>query len=113
MGERVKTHLIVTNQWDEYEVRWVRRLIDTSPLFNSHGTLTFIITGGNGGREEIETFDLNYVAQRAKACTGARGRGSVTIDKSQIYLKEAKGEVLIGVVTHKHIRQYSPMYDEL
>lgn len=110
---RVKTHLIVTEQFDEYGTRWVRRLIDTNPEFNSEGTLTFAILS-NKGRIEMKTFDINSVQRMAQKFTEPKGRGALTSDKSYIYIKEMGGkETLIGVVQHDHIRRYAPMYDEI
>ena len=40
---KVKTHLIVTDQYDEYGTRWVRPLSTVEPEFNGQGTLTFAI----------------------------------------------------------------------
>ena len=49
----------------------------------------------------------------AMKSTYPRGRGALTVDKARIYIKEEDGgEKLLGVVTHKHIRKYAPMYDE-
>ena len=108
----VKTHLIVTDQWDEYSIKWVKRLIDTRPKLDEYGYPTFIIIAGSG-RTEMKTFNIFDVEKQAKRSTAPRGRGSFTSDQGYIYIKEEKGETLIGVVTHNHIRKYSPMYDEL
>lgn len=108
----VKTHLIVTDQYDEYEVNWVKRLVDSKPKLDEHGFPTFSVVT-NKGRIDIKTFDINYLEKRAKAYTFPKGRGAVTSDKGYIYIKEEEGEVLLAVVSHTHIRKYAPMYDDI
>ena len=110
---RVKTHLIVTNQYEEYSVKWHRRLLDSNPkLIN--GVPLFILIRHSGGRMELNTIDLPYLEKAAKQFTFPRGRGSVTTDKTDIYIKEVDGnEKLMATVTHNHIRKYAPMYDEI
>lgn len=110
---RVKTHLIVTNQYEEYSVKWHRRLLDSNPkLIN--GVPLFILIRHSGGRMELNTIDLPYLEKAAKKFTFPRGRGSVTTDKTDIYIKEVDGnEKLMATVTHNHIRKYAPMYDEI
>ena len=41
----IKTHLIVTGQWEEYDVKWCGRLIDTNPVLKN-GMPTFVIITG-------------------------------------------------------------------
>jgi hypothetical protein len=107
----MKTHLIVTDQYDEYGTRWVRPLSTVEPEFNGEGTLTFAIIS-NKGRMEFKTFDVNYVQRQAQKFTQPKGRGAKTTDKCYIYVKTKGGtETLIGVVQHDHIRKYAPMYD--
>ena len=108
----VKTHLIVVDQYDEYKVRWTKRLIETKPKLNENGLPVFIVASSKG-RIEVPTLNMNYLEKMAKKFTYPRGRGSITTDKGYIYIKEEDNEVLIGVVEHNHIRKYSQMYDEL
>jgi hypothetical protein len=109
---RVKTHLIVTDQYEDYKVKWCGRLLDADPKLKN-GLPIFIITT-NSGRMELNTLDLVEVERQAKKFTYPRGRGSITTDKGFIYIKENNGnEKLLGVVIHNHIRKYAPMYDEL
>lgn len=110
MGD--KTHLIVIDQYDEYEVKWVHRLVDTNPKLDERGYPTFAILS-NKGRMELKTFDMNYLEKQAKKFTYPRGRGALTTDKGYIYIKEENEEVLVAVVTHRHIRKYAPMFDEI
>lgn len=108
----IKTHLIVTGQWEEYEVKWCGRLIDTNPVLKNGMPIFVIIT--NSGRMELNTIDLAAVETAAKKFTYPRGRGSVTTDKGYIYVITQGGEEkLLGIVVHNHIRKYAPMYDEL
>ena len=109
---RVKTHLIITDQWDDYKIKWVKRLLDTKPKLDNYGYPTFIILS-NSGRVEMKTLSINDLEKNAKRLSYPRGRGSFTSDTVRIYIKEEKQEVLIGYVIQNHHRQYSPMYDEL
>ena len=109
---KVKTHLIVTAQWDDYIVKWVKRLIDIKPKLDSNGYPTFIVAA-NGMRTEMKTFNIFDVEAQAKRQTYPRGRGSLTSDTSYIYIVGEKQEILLGIITHNHVRKYSPMYDEL
>ena len=110
---RVKTHLIVTDQYDEYEVKWHKRLLDSNPKL-TNGMPTFILIRHSGGRMELNTINLLYLEKMAKKFTFPKGRGSVTTDKTDIYIKEVDdNEKLMATVTHNHIRKYAPMYDEL
>ena len=108
----VKTHLIVKDQYDEYEVKWVKPLIKTNPQFDSNGNLQFAVIS-NKGRLEVNTFNLMQLEKSAKNFTFPKGRQSVTKDKGYIYLKEKEGESLVAVVIHTHIRKYAPMYDDI
>ena len=110
---RVKTHLIATDQYEEYSVKWHRRLLDSNPkLIN--GVPLFILIRHSGGRMELNTIDLPYLEKTAKKFTFPKGRGSVTTDKTDIYIKEVDGnEKLMATVIHNHIRKYAPMYDEI
>ena len=110
----VKTHLIVTDQWDDYQISWVKFLRQiTNPKLDGRGYPTFVIIS-NQGRIEIKTFDMNYLTNSAKKFTFPRGRGAFTQDKGYIYIKTVDdSEVLLGVVTHNHIRKYAPMFDEV
>lgn len=110
----VKTHLIVTDQWDDYEVRWIKKLSSIeNPKLDESGYPIFAILS-NKGRMEIKTFDMNYLETSAKKFTLPRGRGSLTQDKGYIYIKTVDGdEILLAVVTHSHYRKYAPMFDDI
>ena len=109
---KVQTHLIVTGQYEEYEVKWHGRLIDTNPKLE-RGMPIFVLISACG-RMELNTIDLPYLEKLAKRFTYPKGRGSCTVDKCYIYIKEVDGnEKLIGTVTHNRIRKYAPVYDEL
>lgn len=109
---KVKTHLITISQHDDYKVKWLNRIIDTKPeLVN--GLPVFVIIS-NKGRLELNTLDINYVEEKAKSFTLPKGKKATTTDRSYIYIKETNGEeTLLGVVTHYHVRDFAPMYDEL
>ena len=71
---KVKTHLIVTDQYEEYEVKWHSRLIDTNPILKN-GMPIFVLISACG-RMELNTIDLPYLEKQAKHFTYPKGRGS-------------------------------------
>ena len=110
---KVKTHLIVTEQSDQFKVKWVKRIPETNPQFSSGGHLMFTIVVDNK-RIQVNTLDMTYLIERAKKNTYPRGRGTLTTDRALIYIKE-QGDVdtLVAIVNHVHLRKYAPMFDEL
>ena len=38
----VKTHLIITDQYDDYEVKYVAKLIDLTPSLTSRNSMSFV-----------------------------------------------------------------------
>ena len=110
---RVKTHLIVTDQYEEYSVKWHRRLLDSNPkLIN--GVPLFILIRHSGGRMELNTIDINYLERCAKKLTSPKGRGAISVDKAYVYIKEVGGnEKLLGILTHKRVKTFAPMYDKV
>lgn len=109
---KVKTHLIITDVHEEFKINWCGKLLDSKPLIKN-GKPIFIIIGG-AGRIELNTFNMTEIEHWGKRMTNPRGREADTMDKSYIYLKEQDGnEKLVGVITHHHIKQYAPMFDEV
>lgn len=109
---KVKTHLIIKEHWNEYNIKWLGNLKDANPILDKKGYLTFVIVSGNG-RYELKTMDMIHLTEMAKRVTYPHGRAAVTEDKGYVYVKEKEGEKLIGIVSHKHIRKYAPMYDDI
>ena len=108
----IKTHLIVTDVHEEYNIKWCGKVVDTKPLIKN-GKPIFIIVGG-GGRMELNTTDMNRIEKCAKLLTCPRGRAAVTTDIAYIYLKEVNGnEKLMGYLTHNHVKEYAAMYDKV
>lgn len=108
----VKTHLIVTDQYDNYTVKWTGRLMEADIEFKNNLPVFVIIS--NNGRIEMNTLDIGSVEKQAKKFTCPKGRGALTTDKGFIYVKERGGkEKLLGCVVHNHIRKYAPMFDEV
>lgn len=106
----VKTHLIVTDQYEDYHIKWYNRLLDCKPVLKNG--LPIFVVASSTGRRELNTLDMKEVERIARKSTYPRGRGSVTTDKARIYLKEEDGEKLLGVLIHDHVRKYAPMFDE-
>jgi hypothetical protein len=108
----IKSHLIVKETHDEYNIQWVGKIIDAKPKFKN-GKPIFAITGGNG-RIELNTTDMAYIEKCAKLCTKPRGRSAVTTDAARIYLiEEDDNERLMGILTHDHVKKFAPMYDPI
>lgn len=109
----IKTHLIITDIHEEYHMNWCGKLFDTKPALNKEGLPMFIIIGSES-RIEASTIDINYLEKCAKLLTHPKGRGAVSIDKAYIYIKEVDGnEKLLGILTHKRVKSFAPMYDKV
>lgn len=110
---KVKTHLIITDIHEEYHMNWCGKLSDVNPYLNEIGMPMFIIINSQN-RTELSTIDINYLEKCAKKLTSPKGRGAVSIDKAYIYIKEIDGnEKLLGILTHKRIKSFAPMYDKV
>lgn len=109
----VKTHLIITDQYDDYEVKYVAKLIDLTPSLTSHNSMSFVIVSRNS-RYEVNTNDFKFLEEMAKKLTITRGKEAYTEGTSRIHIKE-KGdkETLLAIVRRKHYRVFAPMYDDV
>lgn len=108
----VKTHLIVTDVHEEYNIKWCGRIIDTKPKIKN-GMPIFSIVGSRG-RMEVNTTDMARLEQCAKLLTQPRGRAAVTTDSARIFIQEeGDKETLLGVLIHRHVKSYAPMYDKV
>ena len=58
----VKTHLIITDQYDDYEVKYVAKLIDLTPSLTSRNSMSFVIVSRNS-RYEVNTNDFKFLEQ--------------------------------------------------
>lgn len=107
----LKTHLIVSDVYEEYSVKWFGNISKTKPVFEN-GKPIFVVVAA-GGRMEINTTDSKRVENCAKLLTRPKGRQAVTSDTARIYIKEEHDkEALIGTVTHNHVKEYRQMYDK-
>ena len=108
----VKTHLVITDIHDEYHMNWCGKIAEAKPAL-TNGMPTFVIIGTRG-RMELNTVNMRQLESAAKALTQPKGRSAVSADSSQIYIKEIDGnEMLLGVLTHKNIKSFAPMYDKV
>lgn len=106
----IKTHLIITDIHNEYSIKWCGTIIDTKPELKN-GMPIFAIVGSES-RVELNTLDMKQIENCAKRLTNPRGRAAVTTDKAYIYIKEiGDKETCIGIVTHKKVKKYAPMFD--
>lgn len=110
--EMMKTHLIVTDQYDEYGMRWIGKLISMNPKVDKNGRLSFVFISNSGRMEVQSVFNPQYITHLAQKFTYPRGRQSVTTDKCWVYVvtEEGKEEVL-AIARHDHIKKYAPMFD--
>lgn len=109
----VKTHLIITDIHEEYHMNWCGKLFDANPSLNEKGMPTFIIIGSQS-RMEVNTININLLEKYAKQLTCPKGRSAVTSDTARIYIKETSGnEKLLGILTHKRVKSFAPMYDKV
>ena len=108
----VKSHLIITDIHNEYHMNWCGKIAEAKPLLQN-GLPVFVIIG-NKGRIELNTVDMKRLEECAKLLTHPKGRSSVSVDTARIYIKEENGnEMLLGVMTHKNIKTFAPMYDKV
>lgn len=108
----IKTHLIITSIHEEYSIKWCGKIIDTNPILKD-GKPIFIVIG-HDSRVELNTVDMKQIENCAKRLIRPKGRAAVTTDQAFIYIKEVdEKETCIGIVTHKHIKKYAPMYDQV
>lgn len=106
----IKSHLIVTDVHEEYDINWCGRIVDAKPKFEN-GKPIFVVVGGRS-RMELNTTDMARIEKCAKLCTRPRGRQAVTKDTARIFIVEEDGnEKLLGILTHKHVKTFAPMYD--
>lgn len=108
----LKTHLIVTDIHEEYDIKWHGKIVDSKPLIKD-GMPVFVIIG-SGSRAELNTVNIKLIEKCAKQMTNPRGKASCTKDTALIYIKEVDGnEKCIGTVVHKHVKKYAQMYDKV
>lgn len=108
----IKSHLIVTDVHEEYNIKWIGKILDTKPKFKN-GKPIFVIVGGKG-RTELNTTDMSRIEKCAKMYTQPKGRSAITTDTARIYIVEENGEEkLLGVLTHNHVKTFAPMYDKV
>ena len=109
----VKTHLIIKDIHEEYDMNWCGKLFDAKPALNENGMPTFVIIGSQS-RMELNTIDINYLERCAKKLTSPKGRSAISTDKAYVYIKEVGGnEKLLGILTHKRVKTFAPMYDKV
>lgn len=109
----LKTHLIITDIQDEYHMNWCGKMTDIEPAFSPTGSLMFVIIG-DGRRVNINTLSMSDLEKCAKGVTNPKGRSAITQDIARIYIvDENYKEHLIGILTHKRIKNFAPMYDKI
>lgn len=107
---KVKTHLIITDIHEDYHVNWCGRIMDARPLIKD-GKPLFIVVGTKG-RVETDTVDMAHLEKIAKLLTYPKGKEAITSDTARIYIREEDGnDKLLGIMTHKTIKTFAPMYD--
>ena len=108
----IKSHLIIKDIHDEYHMNWCGKIVDAKPKLEN-GLPIFVIIGSKG-RIELNTIDMSRIERAAKSLTYPKGRTAISIDTSRIYIKEENGnEMLLGVMTHKNVKTFAPMFDKV
>lgn len=108
----IKSHLIVTDVHDEYNIKWCGKILDAKPKFKN-GMPIFVVVS-SGGRMELNTTDMSRIERCAKMLTRPRGRSAVSTDTARIFIvEENDNEKLMGILTHNHVKQFAPMYDKV
>ena len=108
----IKTHLIITDIHDEYHMNWCGKIANAKPQLKN-GLPIFVIIGTRG-RIELNTIDIAQLENTSKLLTHPKGRSAISKDTSRVYIKEVDGnEMLLGVLTHKNVKTFSPMYDKV
>lgn len=109
---KVKTHLIIKDIQDTYDINWCGRLLDSNPVIKD-GKPVFILIGDHR-RIEFNTVDTRLLEKWGKKLAQPHGREAVTSGRSRIYIKEINGnEKLACIITHNRIKTFAPMYDEI
>lgn len=108
----VKTHLVVTDVHEEYDINWCGRILDVRPKIKNNMPVFVVVS--SRGRMEVNTTDMQRVERCAKLLTAPRGRQAVTTDTARIFIvEENENEALMGVLTHNHVKSYAPMFDKV
>lgn len=108
----VKTHLVVTDVHEEYDINWCGRILDVKPKIKNNMPVFVVVS--SKGRMEVNTADMQRVERCAKLLTAPKGRQAVTSDTARIFIvEENENEVLMGVLTHNHVKSYAPMFDKI
>ncbi|WP_440971941.1 hypothetical protein [Megamonas funiformis] len=108
----VKTHLVVTDVHEEYDINWCGRILDVKPKIKNNMPVFVVVS--SRGRMEVNTTDMQRVERCAKLLTAPRGRQAVTTDTARIFIvEENENEALMGVLTHNHVKSYAPMFDKV
>ena len=108
----IKSHLIITDIHNEYHMNWCGKIADAKPMLKN-GLPIFVIIGTRG-RIELNTIDMKRIESAAKTLTYPKGKSAVSIDKARIYIKEEDGnDFLLGVMTHKNVKTFAPMFDKV
>lgn len=108
----IKSHLIITDIHNEYHMDWCGKIADAKPMLKD-GLPIFVIIGTRG-RIELNTIDMKRIENAAKTLTYPKGKSAVSIDKARIYIKEEDGsDFLLGVMTHKNVKTFAPMFDKV
>ena len=110
---KVKTHLIVTDIHNEFHMDWCGRILDAKPAFTNEGMPIFVLISSKS-RIETSTTDMNRLEELAKKLTNPKGRSAISKDIVRIYIKEVDGKKrLMGVLTHRRIKHFAPMFDTI
>lgn len=108
---KVKTHLIISDIHEEYDIKWIGKFKDVQPALNEDGLPLFIIISDDS-RVELNTMSMKDIEECAKRIAHPKGRSAVTTAISRIYLRDINGsDKYMGSVIHRRVKQYQQMFD--
>jgi hypothetical protein len=108
----VKTHLIIKDIHNEFDINWCGKLKDAKPKW-VNDKFMFIVRSGET-RIELNTMNMSEIERVGKLITKPRGRQAVTEDKARVFLiEEDDKERLMCIITHRKIKTFAPMYDKV
>lgn len=109
---KTKTHLIIKNIHEEYDVNWCGKFMGANPLL-VNGMPIFILVSAES-RVEVNTWDMAEIEKVGKKMAEPHGREAITESAVRVYLKEKGSESrLMAIIKHRRVKKFAPMYDDV
>lgn len=108
----IKTHLIITDIHEEYNIDWCGKLFGANPEMKNEKPIFILISSDS--RIELNTWDMKEIERVGKLIAKPKGKEAVTEDKTRVYLKELnEKERLMCIITRRKIKTFAPMHDKV